>query len=98
MAGEGLGTASITRSLSGLVEEFAVDSVLTSTAKTVTWYRGFLDDFAGRFPKLEPKDVTPSHVRKWLHAERKRPWGQSTRRSAVTPSKDRALVEQAKAG
>lgn len=84
MAGEGLGKPQKDLPLAGLVEQFLADTAKTATADTCSWYRVFLDDFAGRYPKLKPSDVAPRHLRDWLTAERKRPWGQSTRRSAVT--------------
>jgi integrase len=84
MAGEGLAKPTKDLPLGGLVEQFLTDCEKTVTPETASWYRVFLDDFAERYPKLKPQDIAPRHVRAWLNAERKRTWGQSTHRSAVT--------------
>jgi len=84
MAGEGLAVPQKGLPQPGLVEQFLADAARTCTPETVAWYRSFLDDFAGRYPRLKPEDIAPKHVRAWLDAERKRPWGQSTHRSAIT--------------
>lgn len=84
MASEGLSRPMKGLSLAGLVEQFLVDSANEVTEKTADWYRYFLDDFSGRYPKLAPTDVAPRHVRAWLNAERKKPWGPTSQRSAVT--------------
>lgn len=84
MAGEGLDTPLKNHTLGGLVEEFLADIAKTTLPKTVAWYRGFLDDFAARYPKLKPQEIAPRHMRDWMSLPRKRPWGQSTRRSAIT--------------
>lgn len=51
--------------------------------ETRAWYRSFLRDFGARHPNLAAADVTEDVVRKWLSAERRRPWGRSTRRHAI---------------
>jgi integrase len=84
MAGEGLDMPLKNHTLGGLIEEFLADNAKTTLPKTVAWYRGFLDDFAARYPKLNPQEIAPRHLRDWMSLPRKRPWGQSTRRSAVT--------------
>jgi integrase len=50
----------------------------------VTWYGFFLKDFAARHPKTKASKLREPEVEKWLFAERKRPWGQTTRRSGIT--------------
>jgi integrase len=52
--------------------------------ETHAWYRSFLQDFCARNPGLRAAAVGEDHVKRWLRAERKRPWGPSTRRSALT--------------
>ena len=84
MAGEGLGTPVQGMQIGGLLEQFLADCGRTVKPATASWYRDFLGDFAGRYPRLKPADISPRHVRAWLDADRKRPWGQSTRRSAIT--------------
>jgi integrase len=84
MAGEGLAKPLKDISLSGVVEQFLTDSANEVTPKTAAWYRWFLEDFAGRHPKLKPSDIAPRHVRAWVNAERKRRWGPTTQRSAIT--------------
>jgi integrase len=83
MAGEGLARPR-EDSLPALIEHFLADAARSVTPKTLTWYREFLEDFAARNPRLKASDIAPRHVRAWTAAEHKRPWGQSTRRSAVT--------------
>ncbi|MHC5544055.1 hypothetical protein ACYOEI_37995, partial [Singulisphaera rosea] len=77
MASEGLSRPMKGLSLAGLVEQFLADSANDVTPKTAAWYRYFLDDFSGRYPKLAPPDIAPRHVRAWLNAERKKSWGPS---------------------
>ncbi len=84
MAGEGLAKPVKDLPMAGLVEHFLSDTQKTVTPETLAWYKGFLGDFAERYPSLKPQDIAPRHVRAWLNAERKRTWGQSTQRSAVT--------------
>lgn len=84
MSGEGLEVPSKDLTLPGLVAEFLADAALTCTPETVQWYGAFLNDFADRFPKLKPQDVAETHVRRWLAAERRRPWGPTTHRAAIT--------------
>lgn len=84
MAVEGLSAPLKDVPLPGLVEQFLADCGATVTPGTADWYRSFLDDFAGRYPKLKAAEVTPRHVRAWTSAVRKRVWGQSTQRSAIT--------------
>lgn len=83
MAGEGLAKPRKDITLPGLVEGFLVDAAKTCTPDTAQWYRTFLEDFAGRFPTLKPADITARHVRARVNGKHKRPWGQSTQRSAA---------------
>jgi integrase len=52
--------------------------------ETREWYRIFLSDFSAQNPKLKASQIRKKHVDAWLNAERKRTWGPSTRRSAIT--------------
>ena len=84
MAGEGLAQPMKDLPLAGLVEQFLADAARSCTAETVQWYRIFLSDFAGRYPKLKPAEIAPRHVRAWVNGEHPRPWKQTTHRSAIT--------------
>lgn len=64
---------------------------------TFGWYRSFLQGFAKRYPRMRVGDLKPIVVHAWLDAERKRPWGQNTRRAAITILK-RALNWAVKSG
>jgi integrase len=84
MAAEGLATPVKDLPLRGLIEQFLTDSENDVTPETAAWYRRFLDGFAERYPRLKPSDIAPRHVRAWINGGHKRPWGQSTQRSAIT--------------
>jgi integrase/recombinase XerC len=70
--------------LAELFDDFISHCDQTTSPETRDWYLTFLQDFKDRHPKLRASQVTEDHVTKWLNAKRARPWGQSTRRSAVT--------------
>ena len=84
MAGEGLALPARKLPLAGLIEHFLADAANGVTPETAAWYRRFLADFEARFPKLPPAEIAPRHVRAWVAAERKKRWGQSSQRSAIT--------------
>ena len=84
MAGEGLSRPMKDLPFAGLVEQFLADSANDVTPETGAWYRRFLEDFSDRYAKIMPADIAPRHVRAWVNAERKKKWGQSTQRSAIT--------------
>lgn len=80
-----------------VVRAFLRTSERENKPQTVAWYRVFLEDFAGRNPRLRASRIRQGDVDKWLFADRKRPWGQTTRRSAITILK-RCLNWAVKAG
>ncbi|HWE36403.1 MAG TPA: site-specific integrase [Isosphaeraceae bacterium] len=81
--------------LAVLFDDFLCFADRTTKPETRDWYRAFLQDFKDRFPALKAGQVTAAHVQEWVRAPRKRPWGDSTRRSAITVLK-RALNWAAK--
>jgi integrase/recombinase XerD len=67
-----------------LFDDFLSFADQTTHPETRDWYRRFLQDFKDHFPALRVSQVTETHVRKWLNVPRKRTWGASTQRSAIT--------------
>src|SRR5689334_19868458 len=77
MAGEGVVPPRRDLTIAGLIEQFLTDCEKEVAPETADWYRRFLTDFAARFPKVKPAEIVPRHVRAWMAADHKRPWGQS---------------------
>lgn len=70
-----------------LFDDFLSFADETTKPKTRDWYLFFLQDFKDRHPALLASSVTEAHVERWLRAKRQRPWGQSSRRGAITALK-----------
>ncbi len=70
--------------LRNLFDDFLDHTRQTVKSETWEWYRVFVQDFADQFPALKANAVTETHVQKWLKLERKRRWGATTQRSAIT--------------
>ncbi|WZO97036.1 hypothetical protein EP7_004050 [Isosphaeraceae bacterium EP7] len=83
----GLAPATKAINAARLFDEFLAFVDETGKAKTRDWYRFFLQDFKDRHPAIDAAAVDESHVERWLRAKRKRTWGQSTRRGAITALK-----------